>query len=132
MGKCLKGKVASVQAVFSSPAHRASTTAQLITEQLGFDFDKIVFHPDLYETSVRKFVQLINSFSDKLETIIIVGHNPHLTYLAEFLTHAEIGTIPTCGVIAIQFNDLPWAAVGSSTGQLAWVEVPERVGNDHI
>jgi phosphohistidine phosphatase len=129
MGKHLAGKSIHPDAVFSSPAHRAYTTSQLLTEQLGFDFDAIGFDNDIYETSVRKLMRLINGLNEKLRTVMIVGHNPHLTYLAEFLTHEVIGNLPTCGVVAITFDNLPWEAISDSTGKVAWLDFPEKYIN---
>ena len=132
MGKYLSGKpletgAIQLDAVFSSPAARARLTAQLLTEQLGFEYDNVVIDPEIYEASVRKLMQIINSLSETYRTVMIVGHNPHLSYLAEFLTHREIGTLPTCGVVAIAFNDQPWAAIASATGELVWFEHPETM-----
>jgi phosphohistidine phosphatase len=127
MGRYLASKKLMPDAVFSSPAHRARTTAQLLAEQLGFNYDLIVFDQEIYEASVRKLMQLINGLAETQTQVMIVGHNPHLTYLAEYLTQQEIGNIPTCGVVAITFGNQPWKEVSNGTGKLAWLEHPEKV-----
>lgn len=130
IGRHLASKKLMPDAVFSSPAHRARTTTQLMTEQLGFNYDLIVFDEEIYEASARKLMQLINSLEETYTQVMIVGHNPHLTYLAEYLTQQEIGNIPTCGVAAIEFVNQPWKEVSNGTGKLAWLEYPEKVTND--
>lgn len=127
MGRLLASKKIMPDAVFSSPAHRTRTTAQLMTEQLGFNYDLIEFDQEIYEASVRKLMLLINGLTEKHAQVMIVGHNPHLTYLAEYLTHQEIGNLPPCGVAAIEFVNQPWKEVSNGTGKLAWLEYPEKV-----
>ena len=124
MGKCLAEKSVRPDAVYASPSRRTTTTAQLMAEQLGFPFDRVVFEEGIYEGSVRNLMQVINGLAETHACVMLIGHNPHVSYLAEYLTHREIGTLPTGGVVAVTFSDQTWAALSSNTGQLAWYEHP--------
>jgi phosphohistidine phosphatase len=126
MGDRLHKLGVSPSVMVTSPANRCLTTASLIAEQLGFNTDQLIEDASLYETSVRTIMAVINDLSEHCEQAMIIGHNPYLTYLAEFLTHAEIGNIPTCGVAHITFENLTWSEVGGQTGQLVWFEYPEK------
>ena len=127
MGRHLREKSLALDAVFSSAANRAKATAQLLTEPLGFSYERIVFDPDIYEATVRKLMQLINGFDEAYASVMVFGHNPHISYLAEFLTHQEIGTLPTCGVVSIGFDDCTWKEITGSMGKLEWIESPEKI-----
>jgi phosphohistidine phosphatase len=111
--------------IISSPAVRARLTAELIAEQLKYDTDKIVFDEEIYEASVRSLLKVINSIDDKNQTVIIVGHNPTFTYIAESLTKREIGNIPTCGAVQIEFNLNSWKEVSEGTGNLKSFSYPK-------
>jgi phosphohistidine phosphatase len=104
--------------IISSPAQRAKLTAQLIAEQLKYDTDKIAFDPEIYEASVRSLLNVINAIDDRYNNVIIFGHNPTFTYIAESLTKKEIGNIPTCGAVQIEFNIKSWAEVSAGTGNM--------------
>jgi phosphohistidine phosphatase len=127
VSKQLDGGSLRIDAVLSSPAYRALTTAQLVCEQLGFDIERIAQNEDVYESSVRKLMLLINGLDEQHTTVMIVGHNPNLSYLAEMLTREEIGSIPTCGVAAITFKDQLWSAVSGASGKLAWFDYPDNL-----
>lgn len=134
MGKRLLSKQINnhpirLDSVYSSPAHRALTTAQLLCEQLGFEYERIIQEPDLYETSVRKLMLLINGLNEQQHTVMIVGHNPHLSYLTEMLTREEVGSLPTCGVAAIVLEAQTWSAISGATGKLAWFAYPDPINN---
>jgi phosphohistidine phosphatase len=129
MGKLLSSKVSDgvplrVQVVYASPARRTRTTAQLICEQIGFDAEHVVFDPEIYQTSVRKLMLIINGLDEQYDTVMVIGHNPHLTYLAEMLSHAEIGSLLPCGVVCLVFEDQTWAEISASTGKIAWYVHP--------
>lgn len=118
-----------LDSVYSSPANRALTTAQLVCEQVGFEYERIIQEPDMYETSVRKLMLLINGLDEQQHTVMLVGHNPHLSYLIEILTREEVGALPTCGVAAITFEAQTWSAISGATGKLAWFMYPENKNN---
>lgn len=126
MGKHLLSLQVVPDLIIASPAFRTSTTAQLLAEQLGYDLPNIQTESTLYESSMRNLIGVVNQLSEKHLQVMIVSHNPTLTYLAEYLTHAEIGTLPTCGAVNIQFENLSWQQVSGNTGKLLWFEYPGK------
>jgi phosphohistidine phosphatase len=111
--------------VLSSPAIRAKTTAESVAEQLGYDIDSIVYEDEIYESSVRTLLKVVNSLDDKYNCVIIFGHNPTHTYLAEYLTKEAIGNIPTAGAVCINFEFDSWKLVSEATGKMQWFEYPK-------
>jgi phosphohistidine phosphatase len=99
--------------ILSSTAIRAKQTSELISERA----EQIVYEEELYQASVRTFLAQIHLFDESIQKILCVGHNPTISYLAEYLTKAEIGDLPTAGVVIIQFN-MPWNMVGEGNGEL--------------
>jgi phosphohistidine phosphatase len=99
--------------IVSSTATRAKQTSELVAEKE----EQLVYEEELYQASVRTFLAQINQFEETDQKILCVGHNPTISYLAEYLTKAEIGDLPTAGVVIIQFN-IPWKMVGEGNGEL--------------
>ncbi len=111
--------------ILSSPALRATSTASLIAEQIRYDTGRIHLNEEIYEASIRTLLRVVNQLKEDWESVLIVGHNPSLTYLSEYLTKEAIGDVTTCGVIHIQFDQMKWEEVSEATGQLISYEYPD-------
>jgi phosphohistidine phosphatase len=60
----------------------------------------------------------------------MVAHNPSISYLAEYLSKAEIGDMKTGGIAAIEFNLTSWSQVDEGNGDLVRYTFPAEVSND--
>jgi phosphohistidine phosphatase len=127
MGRKLYEMEARPDIIISSPAARARLTAELVCEQLKSDPEKILYNEDIYEASVRTLLGVINGIEDKYSRVMIFGHNPGFTFLAEYLTKKEIGNIPTCGVVNIEFDLASWKEVSGGNGELKAFIYPKKV-----
>ena len=126
MGRILKELKVSPDLIISSPAERARRTAEFISEQLDYSIEKLRFEDEVYEASPRTLLRLINNLDPNIKSIVFFGHNPTFTYLAEYLTKAEIGNIPTCGAVKIRFEFDEWSMVSEGSGELVWFEYPKK------
>ncbi len=126
MGKFIHTKQVFPVHIIASSARRTIATAALLAAQLGYDESKIRIEPVLYESSMRSLIAVVNQLEEAFEQVMIVSHNPTLTYLAEYLTHEEIGNLPTCGAVFIRFDNQKWAEVSGNTGKLVWYEYPGK------
>ncbi len=115
--------------IVTSPAYRCTDTAQLLAERMGYDTTLIRQEPDLYEASVRNLLSVINGLEETYGSVMLVGHNPAATYLAEFLTRAEIGSLPTGSVVYITFEGQKWAEVTGQSAKLVWFEYPDKIND---
>jgi phosphohistidine phosphatase len=86
MGRALASANIQVDEVISSPLKRATQSAALLANELGFD-GKILYSTTLSkETDFSQFRQLLKKHSRR-EAIMVVGHNPSLSqYLSLLLT----------------------------------------------
>jgi phosphohistidine phosphatase len=89
--------------------------------------EKIQLNEELYEASVRTFLREITQLEDTLNHVLCVGHNPSISYLAEYLTKAEIGDLPPGGLVIIQFEILLWQKIGEASGKFIKLIIPETV-----
>ncbi len=113
--------------LISSNAVRAQTTAILLAEQLKYERHKIHYSEEIYHASVRSLLSLINNQKDAHHQVMVVGHNPVLTYLTEYLTKHEIGSIVPCGVAHLTFEADSWMELSEGNAQLYDYMYPEKL-----
>ena len=116
MGMKLHNDQVRFDIIISSPAERAQTTASLLAEQIGYDPGRIHINDDIYEASVRTLLQTVNNFKDEWEAVLLVGHNPSISYLSEYISNAETGTVETCGLVHLEFDMDSWAQISEGSG----------------
>jgi len=125
MGRNLKQKEILPDIILSSPAVRAQATAEHVAEQIAYDPFKIHYNHEIYNASVRTFLEVVNNMKKEWESVLIVGHNPSITYLAEYITGEAIGNMSTCGLVHIEFEQDDWALMTEGTGIFKWYEYPD-------
>lgn len=96
-GAFLRGQGMNLDIILSSGATRAETTAQLIAEQLS-SRENLTIEDELYQASVGTLFETIRN-SDQHQNIAIVGHNPTVSYFAEFITNTDIEELRPGSVI---------------------------------
>lgn len=118
--------------ILHSVAERARATASLVSDGMKFDPDRVIAHEDLYEASTRTFFQFINQIDDQYQHVMCVAHNPSISYVAEFITRAEIGDMSPAGLAIIQLNTASWKDVNQATGELVQYLTPEMVSDQYL
>jgi phosphohistidine phosphatase len=124
MGSFLARNSPVIDRIFSSSAVRTKATTQLVSDIIHFDPDKINFEDDLYDATVRTFFRFVTDLDDDLKSVMCVGHNPTVSYLAEYLTGAELSDMATCGLAIIKFNCNKWSEVEQGSGELVSYTYP--------
>lgn len=126
VGEYLKHHQAAPELIITSPAKRALKTAKIIAQELGLSPKNIVTDESIYLADVPALVTAIHQIEDSLKTVMLFGHNPGLTMLANFLTGQEVENIPTCGVFCIDFRAKSWREVGAGGGSAVFFHYPKR------
>lgn len=90
MGRTLATLDAAVEAVISSPLKRATQTASLVANELGFEGKLSIENSLRPEAKYEQFRDMLRKYT-KFESVMLVGHNPNFS---EFLGHliAENGS----------------------------------------
>ena len=111
--------------IVSSPAVRALETARIIAKKLGYVCKKIVVKERLYGASAADLLDVIRNADDVVVTLMLFGHNPGLTELANHLGPRPIPNLPTCGVLHLAFKTDTWSTVGYARGDEVLFEFPK-------
>ena len=128
MGAWFREQNINFDLLVTSTATRAEQTAHIVAEGMKLENPRILSEDSLYEASVRELLAYINSIEDGYQRVLIVGHNPGLSYLAEYLTKADIGEMVPASVAIIKFPFTSWKQVSQGTGELVKYVTPEVVG----
>lgn len=118
IGSFLQKNAVGLDQIVSSTAERAKNTTQIVSDAMRSNADKIFFQDELYDASFRTFFDLIINIEDHFNHVMFVGHNPTITYVAEYLTGESIGDLSTCGLVIVQFNVNSWKEVSKGSGKL--------------
>lgn len=111
--------------IYCSTAVRAKQTATLAADAMKFGSKKIIFDEELYDASTRTLFGFISRLDNSLDHVMCVGHNPTLTYLAEYLTGESIGDLVPAGIVIIKFDIRSWAEVSQRNGSLVQYMHPQ-------
>ena len=119
-------------ALFSSTAKRAVTTAQKFADQLDFPQPQIVYNPDLYLASAGMLQDYVSKIENSLNSVLIFGHNPGLTLLVHQVWGLPIDNIPTCGIVSLSFKNASWEEASSQLPSGATFDFPKNTGSPLI
>jgi len=130
MGSILNKRKFYPDLILSSPATRAAVTARIIAEMLRQPEDKISFSNLLYATTPETIINVIQSIENRVEKLLLVGHNPELTSLANILADHTISNIPTCGIYCMELEISSWSKLSEKCGRFIFFEHPKKFYSD--
>lgn len=128
MGKRLSKRGVKPDLLVSSPALRALTTAQLIADEIGYQRKDIIVDERLYASSPDDLLAVICALDDKVDRVMLFGHNPEFTDLAHRLS-SEVTDMPTCAVAEFRFDAKAWADVGEVGPAKVRLDAPKKQFN---
>lgn len=126
VGKWLHKQTFKPDIILSSPANRAINTTKILATQLNYDTDKIITEPSIYEASVEDLLAVIKDVDNKYNTLLLVGHNPGLTWLANYLAEDHMVNLHTCGVYCITFETNKWAEITEADSKHVFSDEPKQ------
>ena len=125
MGERLAKRHVKPDLILSSPAMRALTTAEIIAKKLDYKLKDIVVDDRLYARGADDLLNVIHKLGDKLERVMLFGHNPELTDLAHRLS-SEITQLPTCAVAEFTFEVKSWSNIGKDKPATVALDYPKK------
>lgn len=125
MGLRLKASGDHIDAIVSSPALRAFTTAREVGTALGFSETDILQIRSLYLPSVENILGVINKLNENWDSVMLFGHNPGFTEAIGYFTDEYLSNLPTAGAAKIEFPFDSWSLISAGTGLLISVNTPK-------
>lgn len=105
MAKWLKRQY-RVDLILCSPALRAKQTCLVVIKHLKLSKQNLIWEPSLYEASVKQLTAAINNYSENIQSLLLIGHNPGLDQLLCYLSQTppsvnDGGKLLTTSAIAV-------------------------------
>jgi len=116
MSKKLKELNCTPDYILSSSSQRTFITAKLICEGINYPLKDVCFERSIYEASTSTLISLINLLPNNKDEVAIIGHNPSITQLSNYLTDDYIGNMPTCSIVKIELEIDHWNEVVHGIG----------------
>jgi phosphohistidine phosphatase len=114
--------------LLTSPARRALQTAQLVARALDYPREFLQREHDLYLASPDAILAVLARQDNAFNDILLCGHNPGLTDLANQLTDAQVDNIPTSGFVVIEASIHDWQDL--KHGRLIAFDCPKNHRHD--
>lgn len=108
MAKWLHLQNLNPELIYTSPARRALDTAKIFRQELGLSHDNFLSAEELYEPVLENFYHVIQDTSQKVQTMIIVSHNPGVTQLANDLNCYKEIYMSTASLFGFESDDVHW------------------------
>lgn len=94
--------------VWSSIAKRASATAIIFSNKIGYPVEDIIFKKELYTFDANQLEKVIKTCDDDYQNVIIFGHNEAITNFVNKFGDVFIDNVSTAGFVFLQFDTDSW------------------------
>ena len=126
MGGILAKLKVAPDLIISSPANRASMTARVIAAGVGYALESIQYSEAVYEFGENALLEVVKQIDNDIKKAMIVGHNPAMTGLANYIGDQSISNIPTCGVFCAELDISSWENIDAQCGKMKFFEFPKK------
>jgi phosphohistidine phosphatase len=128
MAAFLQQTAGKIDAIYTSPAVRALSTAQYFRDAFGIaqaDFHEV---RHLYHASISDFYNVLQKIPDNCHSVMIFSHNPGITEFSILEASYELDNVPTCGILDMDINIETWAEFDGSFIVKTKLYTPESIG----
>ena len=94
--------------MITSNANRAKTTAVVFKNEFQVSDENFSKEPDLYHAPEDTYLEVCFGLDEEINSVMLFGHNPGITYLANSVANTYIDNVPTCGVLVIDAKIDRW------------------------
>jgi phosphohistidine phosphatase len=126
MAKIIRKLKIEPEQILSSPAKRTLVTAQIFSKEFKYPVSKIIQDDDIYLANSNQLLKKIRKTDDKIKTLMVVGHNPGITSLSNYLSGKFIDNIPTSGVVILKSKIKSWNYIDRKVCTLERFEYPRK------
>lgn len=118
VGFFFKEKSVIPELIITSSAIRAKATSQVVAEVLAYDTEKMVVEEELYEATVTTFFQVLSEVDPYINSVLLVGHNPVITFFADHLTKQQNNFQPA-EVLTLKIDSSGWKVLPKDCIEIA-------------
>lgn len=123
----LKKRNSVIDLILSSPAARAYETALIMARVLDYPSGKIKTDRKIYDGYYDRILDLIYGTDNSVNSLMIFGHNPTITQMANLFLTPGLEAMPTSCVVCMSFNTDKWEAIPSVEATVEFVITPKML-----
>lgn len=111
----------------TSPAFRAYETALVFARILKHKPDDIILKNTLYtDPNLNALGDILSEADDSIDTVVLFGHNPSFTELADRLSKNGCDFLPKAGIVCLTFHTDTWKGIVRERGTIEYFLKPEK------
>ena len=114
--------------MISSPAIRAFHNANIVARTLDYPLDQIQLQESFYPGTADEIIQIIKQADDNLNAIMIFGHNPAFTHVANYFLKEDIEKLPTSGIAKVSLETGSWKNIDQCPIENISLDYPKKKG----
>ena len=114
------------QAIISSTAVRAFSTAKLMAEGIGIPAERVSLKSEMYLSGPLKLLEIVSLLDAMFTEVMLVGHNPTITEFVNSMSGANISNVPTCGLVILKLNSDTWAEAAFDDATFVEFDYPKK------
>tara|TARA_B100001057_G_scaffold208743_1_gene209425 strand:- start:12119 stop:12619 length:501 start_codon:yes stop_codon:yes gene_type:complete len=111
--------------IICSHARRAQETASIMSE-FWWKEQLIEINKELYHGTASSILELVSGTTNQFNSLVLVFHNPTITYLSNILAQLSIPNVPTCGIVILKAKVDTWDQLQPGTCELLDFEYPKK------
>ena len=104
-----------VDLILTSDASRAFETATIVAQLVNYPEIDILVKAELYLANEYTLLDYIASIQDEFNNVVLVGHNPGLSDLANRFLTTPLNGMPTSGILGFSFDINTWKNIFEAT-----------------
>jgi phosphohistidine phosphatase len=125
LGTRLAGTDFAPDRVWCSDAERALVSAKILSQVLSFPAGFLEPRPSLYLAHSATLREIISEADPEIHSLALVGHNPGLSELVDWLCDKNGFGLPTCGIARLELAIRDWSQLEEGCGDLVEFGRPE-------
>ncbi|MBF0447019.1 MAG: histidine phosphatase family protein [Magnetococcales bacterium] len=146
MGQWLLDQSMVPDYIVSSPAQRAKETTLKICKAMNIKKSNINWDPRVYGAGTEDLLEILSEIPSKNNSVMLVGHNPGLEFLASYLTQqveeledesqdmeetleSNLFLIKTATVVSLKMPD-DWKSLKSGSASIVTIQHPRDLAPD--
>jgi phosphohistidine phosphatase len=123
----LKHRGTKADLIISSQAVRAYETARIVAAGLDYPLKNILKDRRIYDGPADRILELIFETKNESGSLMIFGHNPLITQLANFFMRPPVDDMPTSAVACIKFSTDKWEEIMTSVAAKEFFIFPKML-----
>ena len=113
--------------MISSQAVRAFETAKILADCLDYPLKQILIDRRVYDGPYDRMLDMIYATPNEVDSLMIIGHNPLITQLANLFLHPGIDGMQTSAVVCVSFQTEKWEDIPVSRSEKKFYVFPKML-----